>query len=352
MFTEASDECRAFAETLPRRRLLHRSGGTGHHTATSLTIVSPFLLLPHVLVSWHALLAVVRADLHTRAYLRSGTAVDIIFLSVRCKQALFKTDPGNPDKPVTESIANVKRDWDVYELERAAFTAVAVPQPSEWETRQPIRWLIGAIYFAAIAILPATSSPWPTLIILGLGSVAVRWPEDLPLAAFVKAVGQLVDLEFRLCPFGVSTRFRPSAWPQTATGPRSSTCSVSSSGNARRSSGREKTSHRRTLLSRSIQLVSFSRFPFPESRLICGVPTFRHRFVGIAEESGATRASQRPRGQASSGCSDIARPGRSSGIISRGQADHVCGIQVPSAVRRDGAAGESACRPGLVPGDG
>jgi hypothetical protein len=75
-----------------------------------------------------------------------------------------------------------------------AFAAVAVSQLSEWETRQPIRWLIGAVYFAAIAIPAGYSSPWPTFIVLGtaaalfVGLKTYRWQRR------VKAVGQLRDL--------------------------------------------------------------------------------------------------------------------------------------------------------------
>lgn len=177
ILTEASDECREFAATLPRRSLL---AALVTIAATGMTIVGPFLLLPHIQLSWRVVGQYVVPVL--AGVLIFGVAPLIMFfLSVRCKRALFNPESGRTDRPVTGSAPGINTHWNVYELERAAFAAVGVPRPGEWETRQPIRWLIGAIYLAPPAIAFSYAFPLPMLIVLGTsaGSIAVvktyRW---------------------------------------------------------------------------------------------------------------------------------------------------------------------------------
>jgi len=159
MLAEASAECRAFAGTLPRRGLL---AVLATIAATSLSILSPFLLLPHIPLTGRVVSQFVLPVL--AGVLIFGVAPLLMFFrAVRYKRALF-----NPPSAVDlKSAENVNTDWDVYELERAAFAAVAVLEQREWESRQTILWLIGAIYLAAIAIPLGFARPLPTLIVLG-----------------------------------------------------------------------------------------------------------------------------------------------------------------------------------------
>jgi hypothetical protein len=159
----ASAECRAFAGTLPRRGLL---AVLATIAATSLSIVSPFLLLPHIQLTGRVVSQYVPPVL--AGVLIFGVAPLLMFFrSVRYKRALFNPPSGSSDRSVIKSAANINTNWDVYALERVAFAAVAVPEQREWESRQTARWLIGTIYLAAIAIPIGYAMPLPTLIILG-----------------------------------------------------------------------------------------------------------------------------------------------------------------------------------------
>jgi hypothetical protein len=164
---EASNECRAFAETLPRRSLLAVLVTVA---ATSITIIGPFLLLPHIQFSGQVLGQYALPVLI--GVLIFGVAPMLIFFrSVQCKRALFNPASANFNRPLTEPEAGVTADWNVYELERAAFAAVGVPEPNEWEAGRPIRWLVGFFYLAAISIPIGYVAPLITLAILGTSIV-------------------------------------------------------------------------------------------------------------------------------------------------------------------------------------
>ena len=164
ILAQASDECQTFARTLPRHNLF---AVLATIAATSMTIVSPFLLLPHIPLNAYAV----------SQYLVPVLAVALIFgviplymfsQSARYKRALFNPASVSSGKQATESTGSVTTGWDVYELERAAFTAVAMDQPVEWASRQRIRWLISAIYLVPITIVLVHAHPVPMLIILGI----------------------------------------------------------------------------------------------------------------------------------------------------------------------------------------
>ena len=164
ILAQASGECQTFARTLPRHNLF---AVLATIAATSMTIVSPFLLLPHIPLNAHAF----------GHYLVPVLAIALIFgvaplhmfsQSARYKRALFNPASVSSSQQVTESSVSVNTGWDVYELERAAFTAVTVDQPVEWASRQRIRWLIGAIYLVPITIVLVYAHPVPILIILGI----------------------------------------------------------------------------------------------------------------------------------------------------------------------------------------
>jgi hypothetical protein len=148
----------------------------------SISILSPFLLLPHLPLSGRVVSQYIPPVLV--GVLIFGVAPLLMFFrAVRYKRALFNPPSPNSGRPdiyagvltryITrymnelKSATNVNTDWDVYKLERKAFATVAVPEQREWESRQTILWLIGAIYLAAIAIPLGYAFPMPTLILLG-----------------------------------------------------------------------------------------------------------------------------------------------------------------------------------------
>jgi hypothetical protein len=168
---QASEECLALARTLPRRNLLAVLATV---TATVITIVSPFLLLPHIPLSSQTIYVMLPA---VAGALIFGTApLYMFFQSIRYKRLLFKPAPADAARPAADHAASAGEDWDVYELERAAFTAVGVPQPAEWESRRAVRWLIGAVYALPVAIGFGIALPMPTLIVVGVAAAcAAAW---------------------------------------------------------------------------------------------------------------------------------------------------------------------------------
>jgi hypothetical protein len=158
---QASEECRIFDRTLPRHNLF---AVLATITATSMTIVSPFLLLPHIPLSVLVINSFILLFL-AGVLIFSVVPLYMFFQSMRYKRALFNPVSGRAGQPVTEPTVSANAGWDVYELECAAFTALAVPQPVEWESRQSIRWLIGAICLVPAAI-GLYKLPLPTLIVL------------------------------------------------------------------------------------------------------------------------------------------------------------------------------------------
>ena len=148
ILAETSEECRTFARALPRRSIVAALAAIA---ATSLSILSPFLLMPHIELRGRVISKDV--PLLLVGVLIFGVAPLLIFFrSVRWKRALFNPPSASTGPAIIGDAANGNPNWDVYELERAAFTAVAVPVPSEWESWKLIRWLVVAIYVAAIVI--------------------------------------------------------------------------------------------------------------------------------------------------------------------------------------------------------
>ena len=98
ILAEASDECRTFAGTLPRRGLL---AVLATIAATGLSIVSPFLLLPHIQLSVRVVSQYVPPVLV--GVLIFGVAPLLMFFrSVLYKRALFNPASGSSDRPATE----------------------------------------------------------------------------------------------------------------------------------------------------------------------------------------------------------------------------------------------------------
>jgi hypothetical protein len=174
---EAGNQCRTFAGTLPRRGLL---AVLATIAATSLSIVSPFVFLPHIHVSGQTVAQYL--SLVLAVVLIFGIVPLVVFFhSVRCKRSLFTPASGGSNRRVARSTASVSTEWNIYELERTAFTAFGIPHPREWESTPLIGWLVGIIYGGAILSRAKIEILLPFLALLGIvaASVAIvkiyRW---------------------------------------------------------------------------------------------------------------------------------------------------------------------------------
>ena len=146
LLTEASDECRGVADALPRRGLL---AVLPTIAATFLTIVSPFLLLPHIQLTGQAVSHYILSVL--AGVLIFGVApLCILYQSVQYKRALFNPALGGPGRKMAQSAESVNQDRDVYRLEHAAFVAVEVPEPRESKSGQSVVRVAAIIYLSAI----------------------------------------------------------------------------------------------------------------------------------------------------------------------------------------------------------
>jgi hypothetical protein len=160
---EASSECLALAGTLPRRGWL---AVLVTAIATALSIVGPFLPLPHIPFSPHAISQHVVQLLFS--VLVFGIAPLLVyFRSVQCKRALLSPASASTSQPADEQAALPGAGWDVYKLEHDAFTAVAVPEPAEWESGEVIPLLVSVIYYTAIVYYFTGHHFIPTIIVLG-----------------------------------------------------------------------------------------------------------------------------------------------------------------------------------------
>jgi hypothetical protein len=158
---EASRDCQALAGTLPRRAwftILVTIATIG------LGIVGPLLPLQNIhvsgrAVSQHAFGAIV-------AILVFGVAPLVLyFRSLSCKRAIF-SPASAAHRPLTAEVTGAQ--WDLYELERAAFTETGYAAPLEWESRAWIRWLIGIAYGLAFGIPVIYADPVQTVIVVSV----------------------------------------------------------------------------------------------------------------------------------------------------------------------------------------
>jgi hypothetical protein len=191
MFSDASSECRAFAATLSRRSLL---AVLATFAATVLSIVSPFLLLPHIPLNGRAIGLWVLLVLIVTIIVFGWAPMNVFFHSVRWKKALFNPASDTSGEPISKPAANVNVDVDVYKLERAAFAAAKLPEPHEWEWRAES--LVSIIYPAAIVIL--------------LLSIVVPWRGATSIVALV-GLFYVVRMSFR---WHRRVRARQTLWDQ------------------------------------------------------------------------------------------------------------------------------------------
>jgi hypothetical protein len=148
----AAEECRTLADGLPQRSLI---AAVTTIAATALSIISPFLLIPHVdLTSWDVTRGLPLL-LSFLVVFFGFLPLTIWFRSIRWKQALF-----NPPAPIParagRPTAEQKSAWDVYALERAAFAQVGLQAPGKGESPRTIRRLVTTLYIVA-AVTPFTA---------------------------------------------------------------------------------------------------------------------------------------------------------------------------------------------------
>ena len=145
----AAEECRTLADALPQRSLI---AAVTTITATALSIISPFLLLPHVdLTSGHAI-RLLPLLLPALVVCFGFLPLTIWFHSVQWKRALFNPPaplPARAGRPTAER----KSEWDVYALERAAFAQAGLRAPGKGESPTTMRRLVTVLYIVA-AVTP------------------------------------------------------------------------------------------------------------------------------------------------------------------------------------------------------
>ena len=148
----AAEECRALADGLPQRSLI---AAVTTITATALSIISPFLLLPHVDLTSGYLAGLLPILLPALVVCFGFLPLTIWFHSVQWKRALFSPPARVPARAGLPS-AEHKSTWDVYTLERAAFAQAGLRAPGKGESPATMRRLVTAIYIVA-AVIPFTA---------------------------------------------------------------------------------------------------------------------------------------------------------------------------------------------------
>lgn len=162
---EASRECAAFADTLPRRAWLTLAVSV---VTTGLAIYSPFFPTPrlHVALSLSALRALLII------LFSLGLAVIPLFVffhSVRCKRALF-----NPAATAGYQ-AGPGAGWNVYRYEEKAFEGAGAVLPREWEAMPRLRWIVGVIYAGTIGGILLLTQGWLAVAIPGVIMLLLLW---------------------------------------------------------------------------------------------------------------------------------------------------------------------------------
>jgi hypothetical protein len=142
----AAEECRTFAAGLPQRSLI---AAVTTITATALSIVSPFLLLPHVDLTSGPVVSLLPLLLSGLVVFFGFLPLTIWFRSVRWKQALFSPSAAVPAR-AGQPAAGHNSTWDVYALECSAFAQVGLRTPGKEESLTAMRRVVTALYIVAV----------------------------------------------------------------------------------------------------------------------------------------------------------------------------------------------------------
>ena len=158
---ETSQECRALADTLPRRAW---PAAVVTLIATVLTIYTAFFATPHINVSGTSV-NLIAGSLFYIALILGATPVLVFSRSVQCKRALFSPSTLN-QKPLGSAPTAPNEEWDIYRFEREAFLQAHVSEPCEWEGQRWAHYLIPITYYGLVMAIPL-------LITRGLGSTII-----------------------------------------------------------------------------------------------------------------------------------------------------------------------------------
>jgi hypothetical protein len=134
---------------LPQRSLL---AAVTTIAATALSIISPFLLLPHVALTSGYVAGLLPLLLPALVVCFGFLPLTIWFHSVQWKRALFDPPapvPARAGRPTAEH----KSTWDIYALERAAFAQAGLLAPGKGESPTTMRRLVTTFYIVA-AVAP------------------------------------------------------------------------------------------------------------------------------------------------------------------------------------------------------
>jgi len=162
----AAEECRTLADGLPQNSLI---AAVTTITATALSIISPFLLLPHVDLTSGPAVSLLPLLLPALAVFFGFLPLTIWFRSVRWKQALFSPPAAAVPARAGQSAAGHNSAWDIYALECAAFAQAGLRAPGKGESLTTMRRLVTALYIAAVvtpfaAGLQISAYPWGSCV--------------------------------------------------------------------------------------------------------------------------------------------------------------------------------------------
>ena len=164
---ETSQECRALADTLPRRSW---PAVVITLVTTILTIYTAFFATPHITFRF----ASIAGSVVFISFILGATPVLMFFRSIYCKRALFS--PAGPNGKVAGSEpAASSAEWDVYRFEREAFLRAQVSEPAEWEASPWARYAIAAGYYGLVMAVPLVISIGAGGAILVLGALLVYY---------------------------------------------------------------------------------------------------------------------------------------------------------------------------------
>jgi hypothetical protein len=160
---EASQDCRTLAASLPKLAWLAVAATV---CTAALTILGPLGHWPEI----SKIASVLHRYLnnpHTLEVTLAGLAFAVVpllvvFRSMRCAQVLLSPATAIPRWAEVHEATWLRADWDVRQLEMAAFTSagtVRPPEPWRW-----LRWVIGAVYGLALGYSVFHLHAWLALI--------------------------------------------------------------------------------------------------------------------------------------------------------------------------------------------
>jgi hypothetical protein len=161
---QTSQECRALADTLPRRAW---PAVVVTLITTVLTIYTAFFTTPHFNVNGTSV-DLAAGSVFFISLILGATPVLMFFRSVQCKRVLFS--PATLSKKLAGSSSAVcDEEWDIHQFEREAFLQAQVSEPREWEGQPWVLYLIAVTYYGLVMAVPLIISigPGGTSIVLG-----------------------------------------------------------------------------------------------------------------------------------------------------------------------------------------